>query len=93
MRILDTVDGSLSAPFESSKHPQARLGVSPDGRYVAAGADDAGSIRIWDVATGAVVAELTGHRGAVNSVEFTPDGLGLVSGSDDGTVRLWQLRT
>ena len=67
MRILDTVDGSLSAPFESSKHPQARLGVSPDGRYVAAGADDAGSIRIWDVVTGAVVAELTGHRGAVNN--------------------------
>ncbi len=36
---------------------------------------------------------LRGHSGGVNSVAFTPDGARAVSGSRDGTIRLWDLRT
>jgi hypothetical protein len=45
--------------------------------------------RVWDAASGALLATLTGHRGAVNSVGFSPDGARIVSGGDDGTLRLW----
>lgn len=34
---------------------------------------------------------LAGHADYVNSVAFSPDGATLVSGSDDGTVRLWDV--
>jgi len=37
------------------------------------------------------VVTLTGHTNRVNSVAFSPDGQTLVSGSGDGTVRLWQV--
>ena len=45
--------------------------------------------RVWDAASGALLATLTGHTGPVFSVGFSPDGARLVSGGDDGTLRLW----
>ena len=34
-----------------------------------------------------------GHTGAIRSVAFSPDGLRALSGSDDNTVRLWEVAT
>ncbi|MFZ9739306.1 MAG: WD40 repeat domain-containing protein [Prochlorotrichaceae cyanobacterium] len=33
-----------------------------------------------------------GHSGSVYSVAFSPDGQTIVSGSADGTIRLWDLQ-
>ncbi len=49
------------------------------------------TVRLWDVATGALKHTLTGHTGGVNSVAFSPDGKTIASG--DGTVRLWDVAT
>jgi len=42
---------------------------------------------------GSAVMILTSHGGPVRSVSYSEDGQLLASGSDDGTVRLWNMRT
>ena len=69
-----------------------RGGVQP-GRAAARLRRQDGTVRLWDPATGAEQATLTGHDGTVNAVAFSPDGRLLASAGDDGTVRLWDPAT
>jgi len=42
---------------------------------------------------GRLITTLTGHEGAVTSLTYAPDGRTIASGSNDGTLRVWNVRT
>lgn len=65
---------------------------SPDGKFLATGAEDK-LIRIWDLSTKRIVMTLQGHEQDIYSLDYFPSGDKLVSGSGDRTVRIWDLRT
>jgi WD40 repeat protein len=70
------------------------VAFSPDVHSLASGGVE--GVRLWSLygAGRPYQAEhLTGHDGAVKSVAFAPDGSTLLSGSQDGTARLWDLAT
>ena len=50
-------------------------------------------IIILSVITGSQTAVLSGHTDQVESVTYSPDGISLVSGSYDETVKLWDMQT
>jgi WD40 repeat protein len=45
-------------------------------------------VKVWDAASGALLATLSGHTGSVWACGFSPDGARVVTASDD-TVRVW----
>ena len=55
--------------------------------------DDCGDIITLNVITGSQIAIFSEHTSAVLSVMFSSDGTSLVSGSEDRTVKLWDVQT
>ena len=63
---------------------------SPDGSLLATSRYD-GEIHLWDAATGADRAVLTGHRESPRHLAFSPDGKTLASGTFGDNVHLWDV--
>lgn len=59
-----------------------------DGRVLVTGHDD-GTLRLWDLNTGQLQRELSGHDEPISAVAFSPDGHWLVSAAEDRIINLW----
>lgn len=67
------------------------MSFSPDGSTLVTA--NGNNLLLGDTLTGQHKQTFTGHSSGVRSVLFSPDGAMLVSGSKDGTVSLWHIRT
>jgi WD40 repeat protein len=76
------------------------MALSPDGKWLAVGGmfhqtnAKAGSIiRLYNFASGQLVALLKGHKNVVVGLAFSPDSRHLISGSTDKTAIIWEVAT
>ena len=84
--LWDTHTEILQATL-GHESPVLSVAFSPDGDLLASGSSD-GVARLWDPHTPQLTATL-GHESPVESVAF--DGSTLVTGSQDGRVRQWEI--
>ncbi|MFN6561049.1 MAG: protein kinase domain-containing protein [Nostoc sp. ChiSLP01] len=68
------------------------LAFCPEGKILASTSDEK-NIKLWDLNSKKVLANLSGHSQAVKSVAFSHDGKILASASDDKTIKLWDINT
>jgi WD40 repeat protein len=68
------------------------IAVAPSGKILAVG-DEQGVVTLIDPEKGAPYSwgKLKEHRASISTLEFTPDGSSLASGSRDGQVKVWDL--
>ncbi len=62
---------------------------SPDGMNIAASVNQV--IQVWNLDTWKETALLRGHVGDIEQMAFSPDSTKLVTGSTDGTARIWNI--
>jgi len=64
--------------------------ISPDGRHLVSASTDA-TVKIWDLESGSLIHDMSGHGGDVESVRFSPDGRTVASGASDFLAILWDV--
>ena len=76
------------------QHPDSQvnsLEISPDKRCIAAGGNP--SLRVYDIESGSsAVTSYDGHTNNITAVGFQRDGKWMFTGSEDGSIKIWDLR-
>ena len=72
-------------------YTNVEMAVSPDGKWLAASVNQ--QIALWELATLDLEKALSGHQGWISDIEFSADGLHLVSADTAGVIRLWNVAT
>ncbi len=67
--------------------------ISPDGKTFASTYSSANFSQLWNLHTGELIRNFSGHSGAVYCVAISPNGTILASGSYDKQIKLWNLET
>ncbi|RJS16294.1 hypothetical protein DRW03_30580 [Corallococcus sp. H22C18031201] len=94
LKVWEVETGREVATLKCHEEGVTGCAVTPDGgRVVSASASDDGTLRVWAVETGREVAVLKGHEDKVRGCAVTPDGRRVVSASEDGTLKVWDLRS
>lgn len=99
VRIWNVADGKAVHQFETPAAVHSLVLNKDASRIVTAHADNL--IRVWpadakpaegdESKTVAPAVEIKGHGKAVTSLALLPNGTQIVSGSEDGTVKIWEL--
>ena len=83
------LETGLTTATHNARWPNC-VAFSPDRTMFATGTNE-DLVRLYDMSTGEIIAIFEGHNNYVSSVQFTPNGRALASGSYDGTILVWDL--
>lgn len=91
LRLWSLPDGKLLRSLAGHQKPITALYMSRNGRLLAS--SEGNTIRLWDTASGQLLQILQTPSHWVTALAISHDAERLVSGSQDGTVQVWQLET
>ncbi|KJZ77703.1 hypothetical protein HIM_02880 [Hirsutella minnesotensis 3608] len=93
IRMWSVVTGQCLRVFSGHTDYISALECAPNGAILAS-ADNSGNIFFWDISKGTRIKRSRGHgRGGIWSLSFSAESSVLVTGGQDGTVRVWDVES
>ncbi len=89
---LTALNSQLSTTKLIPPVPLTAISTSSGGSYIAGGTQD-GSILVWELESGTLLATIDAHYQAITTLSFTKDEGALVAGSKDGAITVWPIKT
>lgn len=91
LNIWNLQTGQKLHTFPVKKMKASAMAISPDFCMVALGYNTpTNNLQLWELQNGKLIGSLTGHIKEVSCLAFNANSQTLVSGSHDGSVRVWQ---
>jgi serine/threonine protein kinase/WD40 repeat protein len=87
--IRDALTGAVIQRLDGNGHGTEPLALSPDGRILAV--VEGPTVVLWDWEAGKKLHELTDRGRTFSSLAFTPDGLELATGTENGSICVWRV--
>lgn len=91
LQIFDWLSGNLIFTHHNDKELVRTVEFSADNKYIAFPIGN--NIMIYEISTNKLVKHLLGHISTIESLSFNYDGRLLVSGSWDGTTKVWDVKS
>lgn len=91
---VDLVGASETQPQRSLggyRGPVSALGFNSNGTVLAAGSSFDPHLKLWDTATGELIAALSEPQSRTRAVSFSPDGRFVAAGGGDKKIWVWEL--
>jgi WD40 repeat protein len=79
--------------LQPAASPIVDIALSPDGKQLAAIAQNSAHVQVWATATGKAQFRLSGFKGTATRLTFSPRGDALAAVSTDHEVRIWQAKS
>ena len=89
MRVWNVESGECIYTLRGHEGTVWPLAVIGEGKWLASGSDNNGTVRVWDLESGFECVHMLRHESSVFSLAVIGGGKWLVSGSEDGTVCVW----
>jgi COMPASS component SWD3 len=91
IKIWDAETGELRQSFFGHPDWVRGLAITPDNNFLISAGDS--RIKIWDLETGEKLKTIPGHAAAIRGMALSQDGQLLVTGSREGVVKIWNVKS
>ncbi|MEP7284182.1 MAG: TIR domain-containing protein [Chloroflexota bacterium] len=92
VQLWDTATGTQKQNIVGVRGAVESVAFSPDRTKIFAGSFF-GVGYVFDAGTGKLLRTLTGHNATLSDAQFSPDSQALLTASEDGTARLWNINS
>ncbi|XP_070161171.1 periodic tryptophan protein 2 homolog [Polyergus mexicanus] len=89
--LYEMPHANLIHSLSISRQRISSIALNSTGDWIAIGCSHAGQLLVWEWQSETYVMKQQGHRTNMNCLAYSPDGQYIVTGGDDGKVKLWNI--